>query len=292
MQERVDLAPCKLDPMTATNEARAEEPTGATNEADASNDQVAASTAAATATNGTNNAAANGNVPSPRNSRRNNAITIIIEALGALVQLVLVYAGLRYLIVDDETLNEQARLLAWCAIATIYLAGTVFWLNIDLRVNDDDHRFMRRTSRHPLVAVFSAIVTFSSSLVGLSAAVTVIVGPEDPDYFNLYDLVAVWAMLASWAMFHWGYSRIYYAAYHNRQAEKPLIFPGTEHPRLIDFVYFSFINGTSFAPSDVMVATTRMRWTVVWHATFSFFFNALIIVLTMNTISGGFKGLE
>ncbi len=291
MQERVDLAPSKLDPMTATNEARAEEPTGATNEADASNDQVAASTAAATATNGTNNAAANGNVPSPRNSRRNNAITIIIEALGALVQLVLVYAGLRYLFGDDETLNEQARLLAWCAIATIYLAGTVFWLNIDLRVNDDDHQFMRRTSRHPIVAVFSAIVTFSSSLVGLSAAVTVIVGPEDPDYFNLYDLVAVWAMLASWAMFHWGYSRIYYAAYHNRQAEKPLIFPETEHPRLIDFVYFSFINGTSFAPSDVMVATTRMRWTVVWHSTFSFFFNALIIVLTMNTISGGFEGL-
>ena len=290
LQEGVGPAPSKLDHMTATNEARAEDPAGATSEADASSGRVTANAAATATTNGRNKAAADGKAPTPR--RRNNAITIIIEALGALVQLVLVYAGLRYLIVDDETLNEQARLLAWCAIATIYLAGTVFWLNIDLRVNDDDHRFMRRTSRHPLVAVFSAIVTFSSSLVGLSAAVTVIVGPEDPDYFNLYDLVAVWAMLASWAMFHWGYSRIYYAAYHNRQAEKPLIFPGTEHPRLIDFVYFSFINGTSFAPSDVMVATTRMRWTVVWHATFSFFFNALIIVLTMNTISGGFKGLE
>ena len=263
LQEGDGPAPSKLDHMTATNDARAEDSVGA------------------------NPSRGSGT----RHNRRNNAITIIIEALGALVQLVLVYAGLRYLFVDDETLNEQARLLAWCAIATIYLAGTVFWLNIDLRVNDDDHRFMRRTSRHPLVAVFSAIVTFSSSLVGLSAAVTVIVGPEDPDYFNLYDLVAVWAMLASWAMFHWGYSRIYYAAYHNRQAEKPLIFPGTEHPRLIDFVYFSFINGTSFAPSDVMVATTRMRWTVVWHSTFSFFFNALIIVLTMNTISGGFEGL-
>src|SRR5690606_1165793 len=108
---------------------------------------------------------------------------------------------------------------------------------------------------------------------------------------SVFELVAVWAMLASWAMFHWGYSRIYYAIYHNRESEKPLLFPATEHPRLTDFVYFSFTNGTSFAPSDVIVTTSRMRWTVVWHTTFRFFFNALIIVLTMNTISGGFAAL-
>jgi uncharacterized membrane protein len=30
-----------------------------------------------------------------------------------------------------------------------------------------------------------------------------------------------------------------------------------------------------------------MRWTVVWHTTLAFFFNALIIVLTMNVISNG-----
>ena len=278
--------------MTATNEARAEDSAGAANEADASNDRVTASAVATAPTNGRNKAAAHSKAPSPRHNRRNNVITIIIEALGALVQLLLVWAGLDYLFVDDVTADEQGRLLIWCIIATVYLAGTVFWLNIDLRVNDDDHQFMRRTSRHPIVAIFSSVVTFSSSFVGLSAAVTVIVGTDDPEYFGIFDLIAVWAMLASWAMFHWGYSRIYYAAYHNRQHEKPLIFPETEHPRLIDFVYFSFINGTSFAPSDVMVATTRMRWTVVWHSTFSFFFNALIIVLTMNTISGGFKFLE
>ncbi len=30
--------------------------------------------------------------------------------------------------------------------------------------------------------------------------------------------------------------------------------------------------------------TTRMRWTVLWHTTLGFFFNALIIVLAVNTI--------
>jgi len=227
-----------------------------------------------------------------RRQRRNNVVTLVIEAVGVITQLLLVYAGVRYLFLSDDFVNENGRLVVWCVLATLYLGGTVFWLNIDLRVNREDHQLMRKTSRHPIVAIFSAIVTFSSSLVGLSAAVTVIVGHGDPDYFNAFELIAVWAMLSSWAMFHWGYSRIYYATYLNREAEKPLVFPGTEHPRLIDFVYFSFTLGTSFAASDVMVSSTRMRWTVVWHSAFSFFFNALIIVLTMNTISGAFQGLS
>lgn len=225
------------------------------------------------------------------NSRRGNAATIVVEILGVLAQFGLIYAGLRYIFIEDDDISEHGRLLTWCFVATLYLAATVFWLNIDLRVNDGDHQFMKRASRNPLVVIFSGIVTFSSSAVGISAAVTLIVGRGDPDYFTPYELIAVWAMLASWAMFHWGYARTYHAMYQNREAERPLHFPGTEHPRLIDFVYFSFTNGTSFAPSDVTVQTSRMRWTVVWHTTFSFFFNALIIVLTMNTISGGFANL-
>lgn len=223
--------------------------------------------------------------------RRGNAATIVVEILGAVMQLALIFAGLSYLFIDDDDVAEHGRLLIWCFVATLYLAGTVFWLNIDLRVNEGDHHLMKRALRSPLVVIFSGIVTFSSSVVGLSAAVTLIVGRGDPDFFNPYELIAVWAMLASWAMFHWGYARTYHAIYQSREGERPLKFPGTDQPRLIDFVYFAFTNGTSFAPSDVMVCTSRMRWTVVWHTTFSFFFNALIIVLTMNTISGGFATL-
>ena len=44
--------------------------------------------------------------------------------------------------------------------------------------------------------------------------------------------------------------------------------------------------GTTFAASDVEVLSTRLRWTVVWHSVLSFFFNGLIIVLALNTITG------
>lgn len=219
-------------------------------------------------------------------------LTITIEIIGALVQLLLLYLGAAYLLIDDGEVEENKRLLTWAIIATIYLASTVVWLNIDLRAHHEDHRLLKRASASHLVRAFSTVVTFSSSFVGLAAATELILTRDsENDFAIIYELIAVWAMLASWALFHWGYSRIYYSSYHRYEADRPLLFPGTERPRLIDFVYFAYTLGTSFAPSDVSVATSRMRWTVVWHTTFSFFFNALIIVLTMNTIAGGFGGL-
>ena len=66
----------------------------------------------------------------------------------------------------------------------------------------------------------------------------------------------------------------------------PLVFPHTTNPSLLDFVYVSFMVGTSFTPNDVETAPP-IRWTVVWHSVLSFFFNGFIIVLALNTIMGG-----
>ena len=66
----------------------------------------------------------------------------------------------------------------------------------------------------------------------------------------------------------------------------PLVFPYTTNPSLLDFVYVSFMVGTSFTPNDVETAPP-IRWTVVWHSVLSFFFNGFIIVLALNTIMGG-----
>jgi uncharacterized membrane protein len=229
--------------------------------------------------------------PAPKRDPLRTTFTIIIESTGALVQLLLVYLGGWYLFADAGEEAENAILMLWSFVATVYLAFTVVGLNIDLRMHREDHHLLKRASASAIVRIFSTIVTFTSSLVGLAAATELILTRGEEDHLSIYELIAVWAMLASWALFHWGFSRIYYSRYHKYEAERPLHFPGTEHPRLIDFVYFAYTLGTSFAPSDVSVTTSRMRWTVVWHTSFSFFFNALIIVLTMNTISGGFAGL-
>jgi uncharacterized membrane protein len=102
------------------------------------------------------------------------------------------------------------------------------------------------------------------------------------------DAVGVWAMLLAWGFFHWGFAQIYYQRYWS--TDQPMLrFPGTEHPRFIDFVYFAYTLGTTFAASDVEVLSTRMRWTIVWHSVLSYFFNGLVIVLALNTIMSGVK---
>ena len=147
----------------------------------------------------------------------------------------------------------------------------------------------------------------------------------DPDFASAIDFFGVWAMLLAWGFLHWGYAQIYYRLYHHgpgrvrRQAANlaaadaqadaatdaaaaaaadagrrtaaaaavpPLIFPYTKDPGLLDFVYVSFMVGTSFTPNDVETAPP-IRWTVVWHSVLSFFFNGFIIVLALNTIMGG-----
>lgn len=224
---------------------------------------------------------------SPKPSRTSAASVFSLggEIVGLLTQILLVFVGARIIWADDDSL-DPLRLLIWCLAASLYLGGTILWLNILVRLDQPDPPATRALIGHPLTRMLSTVLTFGSSFLGLTVAVDLILslGREQREPFSEFS--AVWAMLLSWSMFHWGYARIYFSRYH-RAAEPPLLFPGTTEPRLLDFVYLAFTNATTFAVSDVQVVATRMRWTIVWHTTSAFFFNALIIALTMNVISNG-----
>ncbi|MCB1273225.1 MAG: DUF1345 domain-containing protein [Leucobacter sp.] len=228
--------------------------------------------------------------PAKRSGSSRSYAPLIGEIIGVIAQLCLLDVGISYLVIDDAEDAEVQRLVIWCAITTVYLIATAIGLGLDVRLRTRDDERQRRFIGGPIMRWISGVVVFSSSLVGLSAAVMLILMRNDPEHLAVYELAAIWAMLASWALFNWGYARIYHSRFYRARDGAPLVFPGTEHPRLVDFVYFAFTNATSFAASDVQVVDSRMRWTVVWHTTLSFFFNALIIVLTMNTITGGLQG--
>ena len=65
-----------------------------------------------------------------------------------------------------------------------------------------------------------------------------------------------------------------------------LAFPGTTEPGLWDFVYFSFVLGTTAQVSDVQVLTTSMRRLTLAHGVASFFFNTVILALAVNVAAG------
>ncbi|TDN92055.1 DUF1345 domain-containing protein [Microbacterium sp. BK668] len=211
-------------------------------------------------------------------------VAVVVRAVDLLVQLGLIGLGAALLFTEDDAATIEVLSL-WCLLGTLYWLAAVIAVGVSVRRGPDRApRWLRHVDVHPIIAVVSTTATFAASLVGIVAASELLLLRDDPDWADWVDAVGVWAMLLSWALFHWGYARIYDRRFRLAPSPPPLVFPGTDRPRLVDFVYFSFTNATTFSVSDVLVQTSRMRWTVVWHTTFSFFLNALIIVLAFSTI--------
>ena len=56
----------------------------------------------------------------------------------------------------------------------------------------------------------------------------------------------------------------------------------------MEFFYQAFVIGCTFASSDVNVTTKRMRRIVVIQGVVGFFFNAIILALTINVAANLF----
>lgn len=212
-------------------------------------------------------------------------VAVTARVIDLIVQLALIALGLSILLSEDDS-STVGLIALWGGVGFLYWTASVIAVGVSVRRGPERApRWLARVELHPLANVVLTTATFVASLVGLIAAAEVLVLRDDPDWAGWVEPIAVSAMLLSWAIFHWGFARIYDRRHRLAPDDaKPLLFPGTPHPRLVDFVYFAFTNATAFSVSDVQVMTTRMRWTVVWHTTISFFLNALIIVLAFSTI--------
>jgi uncharacterized membrane protein len=70
---------------------------------------------------------------------------------------------------------------------------------------------------------------------------------------------------------------------------KGLRFPGDRNPTYGDFLYFAFVIGCASQTADVETISPAMRRTTLAHGIVSFFFNTVILALTIN-IGAGFVG--
>jgi uncharacterized membrane protein len=65
-----------------------------------------------------------------------------------------------------------------------------------------------------------------------------------------------------------------------------LAFPGRTDPDYWDFLYFSFTIGMTFQVSDVQIENHRLRRIGLAHGVLAFFFNVVVLALTINIIAG------
>jgi uncharacterized membrane protein len=100
--------------------------------------------------------------------------------------------------------------------------------------------------------------------------------------FTALTVIGSWLLVGVLFCFH--YAHMYYRTPQDRP---PLHFPeeGLE-PDYWDFLYFSFTIAVAVQTSDVSVTSRPMRKLVLGHSVLAFFFNLLILGLSINIAAG------
>lgn len=105
-------------------------------------------------------------------------------------------------------------------------------------------------------------------------------------------LLSMASVIISWWLVHtiftMRYAHLYYSTDADNAGKKPLgglQFPDEPEPDYLDFVYFSFVLGTTFQVSDVEISSRRIRRLALVHGLIAFAFNTAILALSINVVS-------
>jgi uncharacterized membrane protein len=105
-------------------------------------------------------------------------------------------------------------------------------------------------------------------------------------------VIAALTILVSWFFMNTIFAEHYAHEYYvDGPGPKPepaagLMFPGGKTPDYLDFLYFSFVIGMTFQVSDVQIESHRLRRIALAHGILAFFFNVVIVALTINILAG------
>ena len=83
-------------------------------------------------------------------------------------------------------------------------------------------------------------------------------------------------------MFAFHYAHEHYSPHGSHAIEGGLDFPADRHPDYWDVIYFSTSIGATSQTSDVSIKSKEIRRLVTLHAVVSFFFNTMVLALTIN----------
>ena len=179
-------------------------------------------------------------------------------------------------------------LIAWNMAVWSYLMA-MMWV-----VMGADHRKIRKIADKQdenaglilallLVAALFSLSAIFSELLDLADAK----GAERVGRYvlTISTLFGSWLLVGALFCFH--YAHLYYLS---ASKTPPLRFPDDEkEPDYWDFLYFSFTISVAVQTSDVSVMTRDMRKLVLGHSVLNFFFNLVILGLSINIAAGLIK---
>jgi Protein of unknown function (DUF1345) len=185
--------------------------------------------------------------------------------------------------------------LTWLLIIRSSAQQTRGWA-LDQRIPPRPHiSILRSVILRVLQALFLVSRTSSLffivfvSLVSLVLAISLAPDVRDLETMRGVSLafMAALGVVSAWGVLHTSYALHYaYLYYRSEESAGGLAFPGDQSPKQLDFAYFAFTIGTSFAVSDVEVTDPAIRRAVLGHQILSFFYNTSILATVITIITG------
>lgn len=133
-----------------------------------------------------------------------------------------------------------------------------------------------------LVIILLAITASFAAIAGLINEAKA----AEKDIKLYYLALAASTIFVSWlvtqVVFTLHYAHEYYAPFHFGEKNAGLVFPDEDKPDYWDFFYFSTSIGATSQTSDTEIASRQLRRLVTLHAIVSFFFNTMVLALTIN----------
>ena len=175
-------------------------------------------------------------------------------------------------------------LVAWNIAALAYVALAVRMMLSATHAHMRSRACSQDEGRHAVLflVIATSVVALFATWIELSAA-------KDAHGFlkTAHAALAALTVLSTWCvnqtMFALHYAHDFYS---ERNPHKGLIFPGDEMPDYVDFLYAAAIIGTSGQTADVSFDTSATRRIGLIHSVLSFFFNTIVLALTINIASG------
>ncbi len=177
----------------------------------------------------------------------------------------------------------RRALVGWNGGAWLYLANMA-WLMMRA-----DHRKVREMARrqdqsaHAVLCMMLAGAVLSLyAIVSELARMGKVGGDEAALHYGFTILTVIGSWLLVGVLFALHYAHLYYCSDHGAGGP-PLRFPEPDvEPNYWDFLYFSFTISIAVQTSDVAVATRPMRKLVLGQSVLAFFFNLVILGLSIN----------
>jgi uncharacterized membrane protein len=132
-------------------------------------------------------------------------------------------------------------------------------------------------------------LTVGAAVFGLAAITVELHGLKDLSaQEQLFHLgLAAASIVISWLVTHSLFALHYAHGYYGDGGHaEGLTFPECDQPDYWDFLYFSFVIAMTAQTSDTAITSRAMRRLALGHSVLSFFFNTVILALSVNIAAG------